>query len=365
MKVFLCFFVAFIEEILSKVIVLPYIKKDNYLLVNLLLGDRGLTVDFKIDLINNRTEINNMYYQISDKGKKQYESDLYSDEMIIPIEEVSGIVYVQVTLKEFFFYYNKVNNNNILSLAYDIKDRNLSLIHQLYKMKISNGDSFGFLKGNSNRGFFYIGGFPTDFVENKNNVTFYVNRNTGYWSIDLNKIIIDQHEYQNSDEVVFQTITENIYIPHKFVLFLKDTVFKPYLQKNECYYTTDDPYLRCQCNIFQTINYIQFIFNKTIVYFRNNFYEELEGQNICILLLKETINNRWEFGISFIEQHSILFDYNDSSITFYGNETKFRPYQERPRDIKIIRTVMSILNFINIFSFTLLLYSKITTHNNI
>ena len=61
MKVFLCFFVVLLEEILSKVIVLPYIKKDNYLLVNLLLGDRGLTVDFKIDMINNRTEINNMY----------------------------------------------------------------------------------------------------------------------------------------------------------------------------------------------------------------------------------------------------------------------------------------------------------------
>ena len=55
MKVFLCFFVVLLEEILSKVIVLPYIKKDNYLLVNLLLGDRGLTMDFKIDMINNRT----------------------------------------------------------------------------------------------------------------------------------------------------------------------------------------------------------------------------------------------------------------------------------------------------------------------
>lgn len=154
MKVFLCFFVAFIKEIVTKVIVLPYIKKDNSLSVNLLIGDRGLTLDFKIDMINNRTEINKLYYQISEKGKKQYEKDLYSDEMIIPIEEVSGIVYVQAKLKEFFFYYNTQNNKNILSLAYDIKDKNLSLIHQLFRMKISNGDSFGFLKGNSNKGFF-------------------------------------------------------------------------------------------------------------------------------------------------------------------------------------------------------------------
>ena len=99
MKVFLCFFVAFIKEIVTKVIVLPYIKKDNYLSVNLLIGDRGLTLDFKIDMINNRTEINKLYYQISEKGKKQYEKDFYSDEMIIPIEEVSGIVYVQTKLK--------------------------------------------------------------------------------------------------------------------------------------------------------------------------------------------------------------------------------------------------------------------------
>ena len=106
--------------------------------MNLLIGDRGLTLDFKIDMINNRTEINKLYYQISEKGKKQYEKDLYSDEMIIPIEEVSGIVYVQAKLKEFFFYYNTQNNKNILSLAYDIKDKNLSLIHQLFRMKISN-----------------------------------------------------------------------------------------------------------------------------------------------------------------------------------------------------------------------------------
>ena len=252
-----------------------------------------------------------------------------------------------------------------MSLAYDINDHNLSLIHQLFRMKISNGDSFGFLKGNSdNRGFFYIGGFPNDFIENKNNVTFYVNKNIGYWSIDLNKVIIAQHEYKNNDEVVFQTVTENIYIPHQFVLFLKDKVFKSYLDKNECYYTTDDPYLRCQCSIFQKMNFIQFIFNKTIVYFRNNFYKELEGENICILLLKETINNRWEFGISFIEQHSILFNYNDSSITFYGNETKFKPYYESHSICQIQRKIIIILNIIHIFSTTLLLYYKITTNNN-
>ena len=144
----------------------------------------------------------------------------------------------------------------------------------------------------------------------------------------MNTIIIAQHEYQNSDEVVFQTITDNIYIPHKFVLFLKDTVF-----------------------------------NNTIIYFRDYFYQELEGENICILLLKETINNRWEFGISFIEQHSILFNYNDSSITFYGNETKLKPYHESHRDIHLIRKVMRILNIINIFTMTLLFYSKLTTNN--
>ena len=179
----------------------------------------------------------------------------------------------------------------------------------------------------------------------------------------MNTIIIAQHEYQNSDEVVFQTITDNIYIPHKFVLFLKDTVFKTHLQNNECYYTTDDPYLRCQCNVFHSINYIQFIINNTIIYFRDYFYQELEGENICILLLKETINNRWEFGISFIEQHSILFNYNDSSITFYGNETKLKPYHESHRDIHLIRKVMRILNIINIFTMILLFYSKLTSNN--
>lgn len=79
------------KEFLSKAIVLPYLKKDNYLSVNLLIGDRGISLDFKIDMLNNRTEINNLFYQISEKGKKQYENNLYSDEMIIPIEEVSGI----------------------------------------------------------------------------------------------------------------------------------------------------------------------------------------------------------------------------------------------------------------------------------
>ena len=73
--------------------------------------------------------------------------------MIIPIEEVSGIIYVQAKLKEFFFYYNTQNNKNILSLAYDIKDKNLSLIHQLFRMKISNGDSF--LKGTQTKDFLY------------------------------------------------------------------------------------------------------------------------------------------------------------------------------------------------------------------
>ena len=209
---------------------------------------------------------------------------------------------------------NKTNH----SLMYILKNNNIisNLILGISLKTLSNEKSQ--LK---------LGAYDTDIVKNVSEIKYCnaINNSQNiytYWGCQMHMAKIGQDNYNLSKPVVFDTGVDDIKIPLKDFLLIKDSIFKN--KKPNCQYGRDN-YFHCICDSVDRES-----LNNIDLYLDNNFsisitpkdYSQIQSQtpdNInCILYISVSYNtDLWQIGNNLLNDYYTILNYDDKTIGFY------------------------------------------------
>ena len=208
-------------------------------------------------------------------------------------------------------------------LGYAIRNESLSVIHTLYNNNLIDHKKFCIFINTTESSQIFFGGLPDTIIENyQYNKSCKVVEGYPSWGCQMKKITIGDFTYENSYYQYFQSNTHLIYAPLDFMLYLSNTVFKDYLLNNTCKFYKDVKIkaFQCNCEIIHYFKDINFMFNDIVLTFNSN---EIFGGyvDVCELNIKENYINdtQWIFGDMVLSKYPTIFDYEESSITFYSN----------------------------------------------
>ena len=327
---------------------------------------------FEADLIHNLTYINNNFYResytkinhgrgvCSHEGNNNVSYLLLSDCIKITNQEKD-----RKNFEHFYFYFFNQTFYQFDSISFgkDISDKRLSIVYQLYENNLIQKKQFSFINdANNKNGHIYLGGLPSHITKGLYSTTMKTESSLPTWAANLNKITFGNNnkEYipKNKEYVMFYTYSKT-YAPSTFFDFLEETLFKEYIDKEQCTRTRYKNKLNifeCDCDILDYLPRVSFVidnkyfeFDKSLLYFRTL-------QDKCRLKIEETIydnENEWRIGFEFLEMYPTIFDYDTKSITIYN---KFKYPQNEKKSLVYLYIFFSCVNILMII---ILCYNKV------
>lgn len=232
------------------------------------------------------------------------------------------------SLIHFHFYY--VHNTfaftgGCISLTYQHENQKYSLVHQLYKHKLIDHLSFSFADGAQEKGIITFGGITDDIIIKNKYKGFCNVKDKPYWSCDLHSISNGIYTYYNSDSMMFQSGESDIHIPKEFFEFLKSTVFKKYLENEECalYKFTIDYVIRCNEEVLETLPPFKFLIGNYQIEIPHNmlFTDMFDKKQLRFFQPRTDQEHLWIIGMPFFRSNDVLFDYENKTVSFFGNNT--------------------------------------------
>ena len=139
----------------------------------------------------------------------------------VRISKDNNVIEVNSLLK-FYNFLSSFDTDNSLTFAFDIKDKEHSLLHALFNQNEITILSFGLFQDKTGKVLdMYLGGFPTSMISSMNVFTCPVNLSYSSWGCTLNKVIINSNDneigvYINRDKSYFQTRRNLIFTPFAF-----------------------------------------------------------------------------------------------------------------------------------------------------
>lgn len=255
--------------------------------------------------------------------------------------------------------------SNSISLSLNHIDNSYSLVHSLYNQKVISSLKFGFENDLMGTGILFFGNIPSN-LTSKTPYSFYcdVNHHSHIqWNCKLGKYItIGQYRYNNKyDTVYFDVESNSNYVPFDFMLFLNETIFKPFIDKKVCklYSNGFNDNWKFHCNCDEILNFP----NMTIIlgefeltlrpyelwdeiidncYFFYESYESVYGNNFL-------------FQSPFIGGFNTEFDYESKRITFYSRSKTFRKISENKNNKHTIKMIYIIIIIMLLTSITIYL----------
>lgn len=255
-----------------------------------------------------------------------------------------------ITVQNFHFYYvnDILDVYDSLSLSYKSKKEEFSLIHTLYDNNQIGHKKFGMKEDGFKEGTLYLGGFPNDTVNTMNNYTCKINTEYDSWGCRLTKVIVGNDVYDNDEYALLQGNDRRVKVPSKFFNYLKEKYFNEYEKEGVCRYRQILRFNFYECLYNKTDNFPSFTFvfdNFSLPFEDKQLYRKVEYDNNTYkqFLIEENIiePTKWQFGIPLFRQYPVLFDYDNSSVTFY--------YTNRGISKGKIKTVLSILTSVLLF----------------
>ena len=202
----------------------------------------------------------------------------------------------------------------------NINNPKSSLTHILYNKRLITKLQFGIA---SHR--LYLGGFDTKITQNKHATTCNVKTRKGWWSCELTHVYINNNIFINTYDVALQTNDDTFGVPTAFMEYLHVNYFKTYIDNGVCVISNYLKQYQCNCKAMTWPN-ITLVFGDDGIAFpllMGLIVDDIGGRCAFKLNVNKEDNNAWELGISFVNQYSILFDYETNQLTFYQN----RPWQ--------------------------------------
>lgn len=317
----------------------------------------NVTVDNPWNMVNESSTI------MSDKGT------------VVQVKEmIKQISFAPDNVMNFSFYLLDDNTYirlfpRALAVPFIPDNERFSFVHQLKRENLIDQLSFGFepIKSNS-KGIFFFGGIPSLSLEKQKDVIkCIVNDSYKQWGCNFDAVYISQgnkvlNYSSNTYYAFFQSAAYYIDVPIKFVDFLIDTVFMPFISKEECAIKRNQQvfqytgFLQCECKVIYNLPEINFVFgNKAIQIKLANLFEIYEGSildiEFCELLLRPNYNdNAWVFGTKFFENFLINFDYKNKDVSLYYEYEFEHNLLENLSNISNQYNIIKKILFIVIFS---------------
>ena len=362
------------------------------LYTNLRFGTPSLIKYFLLDLENSinvlvtdviNTSSSNKHYSTSINILNPHEEiNLYNMQIqSIRIEDVFQLEGYPYELRLPFNFVNKTTLicYDQISLCSSFKNESTSLVHVLYNSKLISYKKFGISLNNMNSGVLCLGGFPKQIIKSLpykhkfNNA----NKQSNKWTLNLNGIIIgdvinNSQIYVQNEIGLLSTRERFIYAPIDFFVYLNTSnVMKMMFEQNICFVQTiNDVYeILCKCGFLNRLENITFVIEGYMIQmypfklFRS-YYDK------CLFQIKgyfehnnHNYESKWVFGNLFMKEYSMLFDYEDKTITFYSQEENFKKakvfglyhgnayinYHLKKMGYVVIMSMQGILCFIIIF----------------
>lgn len=260
-----------------------------------------------------------------------------------------------------FFFTKDVSIHRHYSEAFGFAfyffDEEFSIVHHLYKKKITDDLKFSFTEQKDGKGNVYIGGTPdiSSYLY-KGNCS--VNESYTSWGCNIDKVIMSRYEKGN-DKIInvinvnhtyafFQSSQHMIYVPEKFIMFLVNNTFKEFIKKSYCEYherfAYNDDGITCNCDVVSKLPNISFVIGgyqyKIEPFYLFQFYDD----SLCEFLIASNPYKTvyWMFGYVFFERFVSVFDYKRKEISFYSKLPIIEKYTEK--NYEMIRLIY-IINF--------------------
>jgi hypothetical protein len=250
------------------------------------------------------------------------------------------------------YYYDHIQEENSLQF---------SLIDQLYKNSLINNKIFTQKYTDDRRGKMYIGDLPEEI---KNDMEHYGTCPTikystygtlnPKWECSLKKLFygndnVNGTEVKTVNEpVLFDTGTNTILVPVKYLIYLRVTYFKDLIDSGICFVERNSAdFIIVKCKPVEEVlklPYINFAFDQWIIRMRPRelFYRQPDGYVHFAMVASNDINI-WIFGEPVLKKFHIVFDKTNDVIGFYGTTDLYRYDQQFPDNGLIILNILIVI----------------------
>lgn len=304
------------------------ISNQNGYSLNASIGSPSKIINLEINLDNN-------YLWLSPSGYNKDTSLTASKENVkdvaieivyrVPANVIIDTVAIGgIVLKQFPFY-NGLSNSitNTIGLANNSNDKRFGLINQLKERGYVSRGVFGI-----NKMKLYFGGFPNeDSLEMIGKCKVENEYNRYNWGCGLSQIKIvskgTKLVFMNPYYTVFQTNTNDIFVPANYYDSIIDGILDPYFSTSSCMtgLIAGDETIHCDCKKLNDFPLIIFNFYGVDIQFDKSMLFEPDN-DLCRFKMIKSYNKDyifyWVFGTSIFKNYSLLFNSDDNTISFYN-----------------------------------------------
>ena len=262
---------------------------------------------------------------------------------------------------------NQTKNNKIESAVFGLKIEKYKynfesdFIYQLKQNNVIKNFAYTFKLLKENEGELIIGEYPHEYNNKYKEIDFLTARFSHdtfieYWSIDLDKIYINNEIFENNKidgifEIEFGVLIGN----HNYKNKINEIFFDNLIQDNICFYlkSKNEKYFYYSCN--NNVNIKKFpnlkFYNLEMKYFfefnYNDLFIKIDDYYYFLIVFFEKDTEYWILGRPFLKKFQIVFDQEKKLIGFYKTGINFSLL------ILILLIIITIILIIYIMKFAL------------
>ena len=311
---------------------------------------------------------------VSDQYYRSTESDTYESTNDIESQNQYDFSYggtlstetfkvADKKLEQFkFLLVNNLQNNNfqgVLSLGHEFDSKHKSLVYEMSHVCNTFYNMFMFKFNENGGGELYIGD-TTEEQKRKNNLINKCRYLVGgsieeqiKWRCELTQVFIggiedfptfrndlmEQTGYYISktdfnkmidvkQPVAFETIFDKIFIPKKYMEYLKNNYLKNFENEQKiCNYNdnNDNIIVKCSKEEISKLKRLNFVLSeKTALALPSSALFDCGNSEICEFLIQYNSKyNGFIFGLPVFKLYNIIFDYNSRDLMFYSKDNKY------------------------------------------
>lgn len=263
-----------------------------------------------------------------------------------------------------------------LSFSLHPKNESFSIMHQLKKTNQISQLIYAFGPPIMPIGYMYLGGVPSDIIQNRDKGMCKVNNNK--WGCKLNNVVFTNKNeelllsYNNKYKMIFQSAYKPIYAPSDFIDLLSKKLMKTYFDKNICYFKE---FMFYHCKLIECLDvddnlllslptFISFEIDNYLykIPFEKMYefsYDAIEKKSFIKFLVVQSLNqdeeDYWILGGIFLTNFLSVFDYLKEEISFYS-DIKSKSLIYSPKKIITLKIILISIVIICIINILLLFF---------
>ena len=209
------------------------------------------------------------------------------------------------------------NQINTLALSHYINPNN-SIVHQLYNNHIISKRQFNILYSFPNEGTLSFGKEGSFMRDMKNFIRECKAVEQKYWGCHLSGFFNGNYSIKINRDAIFDNVQKYIIVPLEFFEYLKKNIFEEYLKQKKCkiYENYFLQKIICDKEIKENFEIMHFIFDDNVDL--RLYSKDLFDEQNSVIIIYEKQNIEFIFGISFLSNYNIIYNYDEDKIKFFG-----------------------------------------------